>query len=183
MEWLNQSDVEINESGDRLEMIVRTHTGMLEWMITICISAFTVFLFAKTSPVVGLLIAAIAVFSLIKATLKSNETRLTVGSGSFIVDGANPRSVSLDEIHGIGYFIGGEDEPTGLYAFKLLGTVCLIPSLDESECQRIKCSIESKFPDMQFGKDPISGLFGDGPEIITLGLNKRATTDSEPPIS
>lgn len=180
MEWRNQSQIEINEFGDRLEVIVRTQTGMLERIIFVALSVLAVFLFAKAIPIVGLLVAAIAVFSFINMLRERGEARLTVRSDAFVVeDGrAKRQSVSTDDIYGIGYFGGGEDEPIGLYAFRPLSRICLTPNLDEAESQRIKFAIESKFPEMQFGKEPLSGLF-DGPEIIALGLNRPDAADSD----
>lgn len=184
MEWRNQSEIEVNELDDRLEISVRTRTGMLEGILFVGLSVFAVLLFGKAMRIVGLLIAGVAVFSFINMFRDRGEARLTVYSDLFVMEDSRGKceSVSVDDIYGIGYFAGGEDEPTGLYAFRPLSRVCLAAGIDEAESQRIKSAIESKFPEMRFGKEPITSLFGD-PEIITLGLNRPAASDGEPPRS
>ena len=183
MEWRNQSDVEINGLDDRLEISVRTRTGMLEGILFAGLSVFAVLLFGKAMPIVGLLIAAVAVIAFVNVMRdRGGEARLTVHSDAFVIENSRGscQSVSVDDIYGIGYFAGGEDEPTGLYAFRPLSRICLAAGIDEAESQRIKSAIESKFPEMRFGKEPITSLFGD-PEIITLRLSRSAASGPEPP--
>jgi hypothetical protein len=178
MEWRTHSDIEITDLGDRLEVLIRTQKGKAEWLILAVGSPLGIYLFLRTSSVVGIVAAIVIVFSILNMIRKGNETRLIARADGFIAEGnvnrtfADRVSLSVDDIHSVGYSAGYEDEPNGFYALGPWRRTCLIPGIDEDSCLQIKEAIERKFPEMLFGQEPHSGLFGDGPTIITLGLNK-----------
>ena len=179
MEWRGSCEIEITDLGDRLEVLARAHAGALDWMIPAIVTSTAVYLFAKASRTIAVFAAAVALLSWFNSVRKGNETRLIARSDGFIAEGNIDRAfaqqvlVSVDDIHSIGYFDGHEGDPQGQYALSRWSQTCLVPGLDEASCRRIQSAIESKFPQMHFGQEPISSLLGDGPEIITLGLSQN----------
>lgn len=185
MDWKTSSQLEITDLGDRLEIMVRTQQGLLDWLFILVCAPAVVFLFVRSSQFMGILVAIVMGFSLLNNLRKGNETRMIVWSHGFRAEGnvhrtfASSVEVSIDDVRGIGYFVGYEDDPSGLYAFHRWSNTCLLPGLDESECDRVKAAIEARFPDMQFGQQALSGLFGGGTEIISLGLTAKATKNAD----
>ena len=185
MEWRNKGELEITDLGDRLEVIHRAQQGLLRWVITAVAGAWAVYLFWKSSELLGILVIAILAFSLVNSFRKGNETRLIVRPDGFIAEGnidtafSERIAVSVDDIYGIEYLVGDEGSPSGLYARSNWRSTCLIPGIDKKSCQRIKSTIEEKFPDMYFGQGELSGIFGTGPDIVTLGLTKPASSVSK----
>ena len=185
MEWRSSGELEITDLGDRLEVIYRAQHGLLGWVFTGCAGAGAIYAFWTTNELLGILVVAIFAFSLVNSFRKGNETRLIVRSDGFIVEGnidsafRERIAVSVDDVYGVGYFIGPEGAPSGLYARGTWSSTCLIPGIDEESCRRIKSAIEEKFPGMYFGQGELSGIFGTGPDILTLGLNKPASSASK----
>jgi hypothetical protein len=178
MEWRSSCEVDIREFGDRLEVFARTQAGALSGIVWILVVPSVMYMFAKASRVMGLLAAALVVFGLWKSRRNGNETRLIIRPDGFIAEGninrtfAQQVTVSVNDMHRIGYFVGYEGDPSGLYAFSRWGQTCLMPGIDEPSCLRIQAAIEAKFPEMRFGQEPIS-LLGNGPELISLGLSRN----------
>jgi hypothetical protein len=178
MEWRSSCEIEIADLGDRLEVLARTQRGALSWLLSALVVSGVAYLFATGSQVMALLVAAVAGFSFLNSLRKGNETRLIARSDGFIAEGninrtfAHQVTVSVHDIHSIGYSVGPEEAPSGLYAFSRWRQTCLVPGLDEASCSRIQSAIEAKFPQMQFGQEQVASLFGNGPEIITLGLKQ-----------
>jgi hypothetical protein len=164
MDWRSRSEFEITDLGDGIEVI---------------------YAFWRTSELLGIVILAIFTFSLVNSFRKGNETRLIVRPDGFIAEGnidsafRERITVSVDDIYGIDHFIGYDGSPSGLYARGTWSSTCLIPGIDEESCGQIKLVIEEKFPDMYFGQGELSGVFGTGPDILTLGLNKPAACVSK----
>jgi hypothetical protein len=178
MEWRSSGEFEITDLGDCLEVVYRSQQGLFGWVFTAVAGAGAIYAFWKTSELLGLLVVAVFAFSLVNAFRKGNETRLLVRPDGFIVEGnidsafRERIAVSVDDIYGVEYFVGYEGSPSGLYARGTWRTTCLIPGIDMESCQQIQSEIEEKFPDMHFGQGQLSGIFGTGPDIVTLGLNK-----------
>jgi ATP/ADP translocase len=87
MEWRNNGELEITDLGDRLEVIHRAQQGLLRWVITAVAGAWAVYLFWKSSELLGILVIAILAFSLVNSFRKGNETRLIVRPDGFIAEG------------------------------------------------------------------------------------------------
>ena len=178
MEWRSSHEIEIMDLGDRLEVLARTKTGAISWIPWLLIVSVVVYLFAAESPFLAVLAAGAAAFGILNSFRKGNETRLIARSDGFVAEGninrtfAEQVTVSVRDIHSVGYSVGPEEEPSGLYAFSRWSQTCQVPGIDEASCRRIQSAIEVKFPQMQFGQQPLSSLLGDGPEIITLGLSQ-----------
>jgi hypothetical protein len=189
MEWRSSGELEITEPGDRLEVIYRAQQGLLGWVFTAVTGAGAIFAFWKTNELLGIFVVAVFVFSLFNSFRKGNETRLVVRPDGFIVEGnidsafRERIAVSVDDIYGVEYFVGYEGSPSGLYARGTWSSTCLIPGIDTQSCQEIKSAIEEKFPDMHFGQGELSGIFGTGPDILTLGLNKPRSGEPKVPTS
>jgi hypothetical protein len=178
MEWRSSGEFEITDLGDRLEVVYRAQQGLLGWVFSAVTGAGAIYAFWKTNELLGILIVAVFAFSLFNSFRKGNETRLIARLDGFIVEGnidsafRGQIAVSVDDIYGVEYFVGYEGSPSGLYARGTWCTTCLIPEIDMESCQQIQSAIEEKFPDMHFGLSQLSGIFGTGPDIVTLGLNK-----------
>lgn len=182
MKWQN-SEIEITDLGDRLEVMVRKSSDTLQKVIVAIIVTLTIYVCWRSSQVLGFVAALLILFSALNSFRRGNEARLTVTSQGFVAEGNIERTftdkveVSVTDIYGFGYFAGGEGDPSGLYAFRPLGYSCIVPGIDKDACLQIKQAVEAKFPAMEFGQQPLSGLFS-GPEIITLGLSSDASRSS-----
>jgi hypothetical protein len=189
MEWRSSGELEITDLGDRLEVVYRAQQGLLGWGFAAVPGAAAIYAFWKTSELLGLLVVAVFAFSLVNASRKGNETRLLVRPDGFIVEGnidsifRGRIAVSVDDIYGVEYFIGYEGSPSGLYARGTWSSTCLIPGIDKDSCQQIQSVIDENFPDMYFGQGRLSGIFGTGPDIVTLGLSKPRSSKPELPTS
>jgi hypothetical protein len=178
MEWRSSGEFEITDLGDRLEVVYRAEQGLLGWVFAAVTGVGAIYAFWNTSELLGILVVAVFLFSLFNSIRKGNETRMLVRPDGFIVEGNIDRAfrgritVSVDDIYDVEYFIGYEGSPNGLYARGTWCATCLIPGIDKESCQQIQSAIEEKFPDMHFGQSQLSGIFGTGPDIVTLGLNK-----------
>jgi hypothetical protein len=169
--------------------MVRAQKGILESVFIAVVGSAAVVAFTRASQFAGIVAGVLLGFSRLNMLRKGNDTRMIVWAHGFRAEGnidralADSVQVTVNEIYGIGYFIGGEDDPSGLYALRRFGNTSLIPGLDEKRCGEIKAAIEAKFPEMQFGQQQLSGIFGSGPEIISLSLNTRSKTATKDSIS
>jgi len=177
MDWRSSCEIEITDLGDRLEVLARTHTGALSWLFTAVGAPVAVYMFWRANQILAVCVAGMVVFSLLNSLRKGNETRLMIRPDGFIAEGnihrtfAQRVTVSVNDLHSIGYFVGNEHDPHGLYALGRWSQTCMVPGIDEKTCRKIQSAIETKFPQMHFGQEPLAGILGDEPKIITLGLN------------
>lgn len=82
-------------------------------------------------------------------------------------------SVRWNEIAGLEYRAGGENDPGGLYARETRwSAICLTNQLGESECDQVIDTIYRRFPYVKMADDHSGGFLRD-PEIISLGLNRK----------
>lgn len=117
--------------------------------------------------------------SIIADWLHGNVTQLTVTSRELTVRGNVAKTFddsilfSAQGLSSLTYYDGGEDDPSGLYAFSGISRTCLISGLNEQQSMEIALLIYKRFPDLESG-DTNSGslLFGDRGELTSLGLSK-----------
>lgn len=87
MDWKTSSQLEITDLGDRLEIMVRTQQGLLDWLFILVCAPAVVFLFVRSSQFMGILVAIVMGFSLLNNLRKGNETRMIVWSHGFRAEG------------------------------------------------------------------------------------------------
>ena len=185
MEWQANTEIEIRDLGDRLEVLARTQQGFLAWVFFAIGVPAAIYFFMHASRLIGIAIVASTAFSIFKAIRNGGETCLTARTDGFIAEGnvdralAHRVSISVDDIHSIGFFEGFEGETSGFYAFSRFGKTCLVPDVGNDHCEQIQSAIQSKFPQMQFGQEPLSYPFGGGPRIISLGLSSEVSPDGK----
>jgi hypothetical protein len=81
-------------------------------------------------------------------------------------------TIPWNEIVGIDYRQGDEDNPSGLYARQRWGSICLLPRLDEDQTARVIEAIYSRFKNLTLAEEGESfSLFGKRDELISLGLS------------
>ncbi|WP_263375575.1 hypothetical protein [Granulicella aggregans] len=106
-------------------------------------------------------------------------TQLTVTTRELTVRGNVGKTfddsvcVSAHGLSSLAYYNGGEDDPSGLYAFSGYSQSCLISGLNERQATEVALLIYKRFPDLESG-DTNSGslLFGNRGELMSLGLSK-----------
>jgi hypothetical protein len=111
-----------------------------------------------------------AVASTLYGALKGPQTtslivtkfELVSKTPGFFDTGTNVPRMAVKEI---GYYAGGEDQPSGLYVKTGWTWSLLIPGIAEPEASRIADLIYEQFPDTPTGDRQPS-------DIITLGLNR-----------
>ncbi|HKF48064.1 MAG TPA: hypothetical protein VKB38_11955 [Terracidiphilus sp.] len=103
-------------------------------------------------------------FGLVKNIAVGPETSLTVNQREVHASGNLPKLLSdsvrvpVSEIKRIGWFNGGENQPSGLYVrHGLLSNTCVLPGISKQQAVEIRDAIAGKFPDFPLG-DVSSGF-------------------------
>ena len=69
--------------------------------------------------------------------------------------GKKPVRLAWAEIHSLAYRVGGEDEPTGLYAGTGRWTnICVMANLDREQSDEIIAKIHGRFPKLSMAEEP-----------------------------
>jgi hypothetical protein len=179
VQLLGRTEITTIEEPDHLQFVVVRRRG---WISLVGPPA-TLLVFAlwalMAQHYVFAVFSAVAIFALIANYIRGPVTKLLVSQGELIARGNLDRTfidqvkVEASDVKFLGYFMGGENDPSGLYADRGWRQTCLLPGLNKDEANAIAHTIRSKFPNLERGDTSPASLFfsGDG-GVQTLSLSK-----------
>jgi hypothetical protein len=182
---LQRSQVNTVELPDRLQFVVSRENGWSGYLflsVTVLLFFYAIWI-NKSWLMLALLAMGILYF--IANRSYSPTDKLTVTENEIIasrdrdLNSTGTIRVADWELVFLGYTVGDEDEPPGLYAYLDTSKICLIPDLQEKETNVITDAIRRKFPLLERGdQSSTSLLHGEESGITTLGLSSAASNKS-----
>jgi len=181
MNVFNKRTLRTIETPDEIQFLLVRRLG---WISSLLVSIFaTLLVWQSVSSPEFLLLFGAGILALIAFInlLGSKRTLLEVTRYQITAHGDLGQSfneylqLEPSSIRSIGYSAGVQQEhPSGLYATQGWSEHCLMPGLNEVECQQIVDAIYRKFPDIPIGgRDGGSLFFDEDGGIIRLGLGEQ----------
>jgi len=179
MRFLSSSKITTNEFADHLQVTVSRKHGWIELLVEALVLAGITYIAQASENRIAMAVPIVGLVSLIYYWFKPTDTKLFVTQYELTAKGnlghtfTNGILVPASEVKSLGYFVGNENEPSGLYANRGWRMTCLLPALNKNEANSIAGTIREKFPDLERGDTtPGSILHGDDSGVQTLGLSK-----------
>ena len=167
MSAFGHTELTTNELPDELQFRVDTEPGWFPPLLFVLLCFALPLVAWKASPpgdrlVLSLLALGFAVFmGFVTATKWENvaTTKLSVTSqnivatgnftGSFLSNSQKTITVQVSEVRKIGYQMGGEDTPSGLYvSCGFFKNKCVLPGLNRQQAKAVTEAIQRRFPEI-----------------------------------
>ena len=175
----DRTEISTIELPGELQFVVIRQAGWAgKLVVPIAVAALAVWLWFSGNEVFSILVAVVGGISLSANWAHGPVTKLRVTETELLATGnldsvfSKEARVQASEVTSIGYEIGNEDEPSGLYARTGWSHTCLLPGLNEEEANSVAAAISKQFPEIPAAdRTPTSILFGDESGITTLGIS------------
>jgi hypothetical protein len=185
MRAFERAEITTIELPDELQFAVIRHAGWAErFGAPVAVAATALWLWFSGQEVFSLLIAAIGGISLVANWVRGQVTKLRVTETEFVGRGNLDQFFSTEaraqasEVTSIGYEMGSENGPSGLYARTGWSHTCLLPGLNEEQANAIAAAVSKRFPEIPAPDlTPASVLFGDESGVTTIGISASKQGD------
>lgn len=170
------------ELPNALEFSISRESGWLDWAASPLIVLLVIWMFWKMNTSFSRLIAAVvcvsAAASAIATWIQGGSTKLRITSDELFAEGnlnkmfSTEVRIPVSEIESLGYNVGDEGEPSGLYVRHGWSHTCVLPGLEGDQASSVTTAIFDKFPEIApEDTSPGSPLYGTQSELTTLGLS------------
>lgn len=177
MKAFGHSEITTIDDPDGLQFVVVRANGYVDFFAPIAaLLAFGLWAVIAHHFIL-VIISTVGLFSLLASYARGPVTRLAVSQYELVASGNLDRTftdhlrVETKNVKSLGYFVGYENEPSGLYADQGWRQTCLLPGVSKEEADTIAETIRGKFPDLERGDTSSrSLLYSESSGIQTLGL-------------
>ncbi len=185
MRAFERAEITTIELPDELQFVVVRHAGWAErFGAPVAVAAIALWFWFSGHEILSLLFAVVGGISLVANWARGRATKLRVTETEFVASGNLDQFFSTEaraqtsDVTSIGYELGSENEPSGLYARTGWSHTCLLPGLNEEQANSIAATVSKRFPEIPVPDlTPASVLFGDESGITTLGLSSSEQGD------
>jgi hypothetical protein len=188
MELFGRVQLTTVESPNAIEFVIVQEHGSVELVVIPAILLVVIWEFWQTntplSRIVVMVILIACSVSAVARWVQGGITILRVTSDGLKAKGnlgklfTTEERIAVSDIESIGFRIGNENEPSGLYVKHGWSHTCMLPGLNEEQVTSVMSAILDKFPNfapVETGSGLL--LFGTRGELTTLGLSALDSKD------
>jgi|GEM_PF-2930225 len=190
MSLLGNVELKSTELPDALEFTVSREDGLIESVAVPIFALFVLWMFWRTGTLWLRVIAGFAAVTTFLAFfanwIQGGETKLRVTREGLFAEGnlgqlfSTSIALAIEDVSSIGFYDGGGDGGIyGLYARHGWKFTPVLPRLSQEQAEMVVDAIAKKFPEIPAESALNCSLFGDGGKLISLGLSKSDSKDTD----